>query len=94
MARFRVDSDVLQIKATEIRNIRMEHESIVSKLDTIISALGDVWEGQSYQRFSNDFNNIRPILSQLSETLDNVSSELEKYAHAYAEIEAKTSSMF
>lgn len=29
MAKFRVDSEVLQAKSTEVRNIRNEHENVV-----------------------------------------------------------------
>lgn len=92
MAKFRVDSEVLQAKATEVRNIRTEHESVVAKLSTIVNALADVWEGQAYQKFVNDYETIKPTFTKLAETLEKVASDLDKDAAIYAQAEAEATS--
>ncbi len=92
MAKFRVDSEVLQTKATEVRNIRNEHESVMAKLGTIVTALGDVWEGQAYQKFVSDYESIKPTFTKLAETLEKVATDLEKDAAIYAQAEAEASS--
>ena len=84
MAKFRVDSEVLQTKATEVRNIKTEHESVVAKLGTIVTALADVWEGQAYQKFVSDYESIKPTFTRLAETLEKVASDLDKDAEARA----------
>ncbi len=92
MAKFRVDSEVLQAKATEVRNIRTEHESVVAKLGTIVNALADVWEGQAYQKFVSDYETIKPTFTKLAETLEKVASDLDKDAAIYAQAEAEATS--
>ncbi|MBQ8540532.1 MAG: WXG100 family type VII secretion target [Clostridia bacterium] len=92
MAKFRVDSEVLQTKATEVRNIKTEHESVVAKLGTIVTALADVWEGQAYQKFVSDYESIKPTFTRLAETLEKVASDLDKDAAIYADAEARATS--
>ena len=92
MAKFRVDSEVLQAKATEVRNIRSEHESVMAKLGTIVNALADVWEGQAYQKFVSDYESIKPTFTKLAETLEKVATDLDKDAAIYAQAEAEATS--
>lgn len=91
MAKFRVDSEVLQAKATEVRGIRSEHEATISKLNTIVNALADVWEGQAYQKFVGDYESLKPTFIKLAETLEKVASDLDKDAAIYANAEAEAS---
>ena len=92
MAKFRVDSEVLQAKATEVRNIRAEHESVTAKLGTIVNALAEVWEGQAYQKFVSDYEAIKPTFTKLAETLEKVATDLDKDAAIYAQAEAEATS--
>ena len=92
MAKFRVDSEVLQGKATEVRNIKTEHESIAAKLGTIVTALADVWEGQAYQKFVSDYESIKPTFTRLAEILEKVATDLDKDAAIYADAEARATS--
>ena len=92
MAKFRVDSEVLQAKATEVRNIKTEHESVVAKIGTIVNALADVWEGQAYQKFVSDYESIKPTFTRLAETLEKVAADLDKDAAIYADAEARAAS--
>ena len=92
MAKFRVDSDVLQTKATEVRNIKAEHEGVITKLGTIVTSLADIWEGQAYQKFVSDYESIKPTFTQLAETLEKVAADLDKDAAIYADAEARAAS--
>ena len=92
MAKFRVDSDVLKAKATDVRGIRAEHENVVAKLGTIVNALAEVWEGQAYQKFVSDYESIKPTFTKLAETLEAVAADLDHDAEIYAEAEARAAS--
>ena len=87
MAKFRVDSEVLRAKATEVRNIRNEHENIIAKLGTIVTGLADIWEGQAYQQFVSSYEGMKPTFSNLAELLESVATDLDKDAAIYEQAE-------
>ncbi len=92
MAKFRVDSEVLQAKATEVRNIRSEHESVIAKLGTIVTGLADIWEGQAYQQFVSNYEGMKSTFTNLAELLESVATDLDKDAAIYAQAEAEAAS--
>ena len=92
MAKFRVDSEVLQSKATQVRTIKSEHESVIAKLGTIVTGLAEIWEGQAYQQFVSNYESMKPTFTNLSELLESVAVDLEKDAAIYANAEAEATS--
>lgn len=93
MADFKVNSEVLRTKATEVRDLKQQSEEMFNnRLRTIIDALGEVWSGQAYQKFVNDYETIRPTFTKLAETLEKVASDLEKDAGIYEDAERSASS--
>ena len=51
MALIQVTPDLLTAKASELRNLKAEHDETMSKMKTLIYGLNDVWKGDAQDAY-------------------------------------------
>ncbi len=85
MAQLKVTPEQLHSRANEYREQSKEVEGVISKLDSLMSALEGEWEGSSaskyiekYQELLPSFKNMQELIAQLADALDKEANKFEE----------------
>lgn len=83
----RVIPDGLREAAHEAQDIIEMSNEISSRISKVISDLQSSWEGRAYDRFSDEFIQIKEIYIHLSDALEEFSQKVIAAANRYEEID-------
>ena len=61
----------------------------VTRLDQMIQELESIWEGQSSQAFSEQYQSLRPSFLKMQQLLEDISSQLNSTAKALEDADAQ-----
>ena len=77
MALIQVTPEVLNSKATEVRNLRSQHDDTMARLRSLILALNEPWKGESQAAYVAKFESRQSSFTSYSEMLDTAARELQ-----------------
>ena len=78
MALIQVTPEVLNSKATEVRNLRSQHDDTMARLRSLILALNETWKGEAQAAFVAKFESMQSSFTSFSEMLmDTAARELQ-----------------
>ena len=77
-----VNPELLRGKATEVRNLKGDHDDAIARLTTLVQDLNEIWKGDAQTNFVNQFESMKT-------TFTNFSMLLETYAKLMDETAAK-----
>lgn len=79
-----VTPELLRSKATDVRNLRAEHDEVMTRLSTLIHALNEEWKGAAqdalvakYDGMQTTFSNFSELLEQFATLMDASATNLE-----------------
>jgi len=61
----------------------------VTRLDQMIQELESIWEGQSSQAFSEQYQSLRPSFLKMQQLLEDISSQLNSTAKTLEDADAQ-----
>ncbi|MDL4840547.1 WXG100 family type VII secretion target [Aquibacillus rhizosphaerae] len=64
-------------------------EDQIGRLDQMIGNLNDMWDGQSSEAFSDQYQELRPSIDQMKILLLDVSNQLKKTSAALQDADAQ-----
>ena len=67
MALIQVTPEVLNSKATEVRNLRSQHDDTMARLRSLILALNETWKGEAQAAFVAKFESMQSSFTSFSE---------------------------
>ena len=70
MARIVITPETLRGKAGELRGLRGEHESVMSRITNLVNGLSDQWSGEAQQSFLQNYQGMQPTFQRFIEILD------------------------
>lgn len=82
MGQIRVSPETLQTRAREYNKASNEVNSILSNLTGLQQTLASEWEGQAFQGFDNQFNELKPKVQNFAELMQQINVQLDKTAQA------------
>ena len=85
MATIRITPDSLRSRAKEVDGYREEFNTTMGKLQSLVGALGDEWQGDAQVAFTQDFENMKKNITSFSECLQRYADAMRTAA---AELEA------
>lgn len=88
MAQLRVTPEQLRGRATEYRGQASVVESVLEKLDSLISTLESEWEGNSASRYSSQYSDLRPSIVSMQELITDLASSLDAEANKFEEADS------
>lgn len=83
MANIKVDPDLLDQKAKEIRNYKTTHDDAISKLNTLVETLNSEWIGTAKTNYVNSYNEFKGTFTTFSENMEQLAKALETKATEY-----------
>jgi len=76
MALIQVTPEVLNSKATEVRNLRSQHDDTMARLRSLILALNETWKGEAQAAFVAKFESMQ-MLEGYATLMDTAARELQ-----------------
>lgn len=80
MALIQITPEVLNSKATEVRNLRGQHDETMSRLRTLILGLNDTWKGEAQDAFVAKFESMQASFTNFSEMLEGYATLMDTAA--------------
>ena len=91
MGQIRVSPETLQTRAREYNKASNEVNSNLSALQQTLAA---EWEGQAFQGFDRQFNELKPKVREFAELLEQINLQLVSAARAMEEHDQALSQKF
>lgn len=67
---------------------------ILSQLSSLQGEIASMWEGTAFQKFDEQFNQLKPKVENFSQLLHDINQQLNKTAEAVAETDQQLSQNF
>ena len=80
MALIQVTPEVLNSKATEVRNLRSQHDDTMARLRSLILALNETWKGEAQAAFVAKFESMQSSFTSFSEMLEGYATLMDTAA--------------
>ena len=80
MALIQITPEVLNSKATEVRNLRGQHDETMSRLRTLILGLNDTWKGEAQDAFVAKVESMQASFTNFSEMLEGYATLMDTAA--------------
>lgn len=69
-------------------------EQLLQRLSQTQEQLRSEWEGQAFQRFDDQFNQLKPKVTEFANLMDQIEQQLQKTANAVEEQDQSLSQNF
>ena len=76
----RMTPETMRSRAGEYRTESANVESVITKMDSLLEALMNEWEGSASEAYNDKFMELRPGFVKAKELIDDIASALEKTA--------------
>lgn len=80
MALIQVTPELLEGKASEVTNIRNEHDSLMNQLKSLITSLNEIWKGTAQDAFVEKYQSMQSTFTQFSEMLEQYATLMKTAA--------------
>lgn len=94
MANFDVTLSALMKAASDIRTQTGEFRDQASQTLQAAQTLGDGWEGDSYQEFLTNMQDLQRWMNEMAETMDTYAAALDKAKETYENADATSAKNF
>lgn len=74
------NTDFLRGKATEIRRIGADHTDAIDRVNNLVNALPEIWEGKAEEQFVASFKEMSGSFEQFDQALESYAAALEDAA--------------
>ena len=71
MALIQVTPDLLNGKATELRQIKQDHDDAMARMRTLINGLNEVWKGDAQDAFVAKYESMQSTFTQFSQMIED-----------------------
>lgn len=87
MAIIKIDADTLRKKATDIRNMKSNHDDNITKMRALVTNLSGVFEGEAATAYVNQFESMQATFTSFSEMIEMFAAELDTTANSFREMD-------
>ena len=85
MALIQVTPDLLTAKASELRNLKAEHDETMSKMKTLIYGLNEVWKGDAQDAYVAKYDSMQGTFTNFSEMIEGYARLMDTAAQKLQE---------
>lgn len=90
----RMTPEELKSKATRYGKSGQEIEQILRDLTILQNDLRGEWEGRAFERFDDQFNQLKPKVQNFAQLMHDINTQLNKTAEAVAQQDQQLSQNF
>jgi WXG100 family type VII secretion target len=80
MALIQVTPETLRSKSGEVRSLKTEHDTSITKLTTLVHALNEQWKGTAQDAFVTKFDSMKAQFTNFSEMLEGYAKLMDESA--------------
>ena len=84
----RITPDQMRTRANEYRTERDNVQQVISKMDSLLSALQGEWEGEASRAYEARFQELRPGFVKAQELIDEIAQSLDATAQTLEETDS------
>ena len=92
--KIRISPSEMRSRAAEYRTEAGNIESVINQLDKLLSQLEDEWEGKASQKFSEQYNKLRPAFVNGKTLVNVIASQLEQVSKAMENLDTGLAGQF
>lgn len=89
MANIKVDPDVLDQRAKDVRTYKSQHDEAISKLNSLVSSLDAEWVGTAKNNYVASYEQFKSTFDNFSQQIEELAKALEKKANDYRSADAQ-----
>lgn len=82
-----VTPELLEAKSGEMRNLRAQHDEVMTKMKTLVHALNEQWKGEAQTAFVNKFDSMQGTFVSFSEMLEGYAKMMDSSAKTMREVD-------
>ena len=90
----RITPSQMRSRAGEFRTEGENFEQVVTKMQSLIGALQDEWEGQASQQFASQFESLKPSFTAMKQLIDDIGGQLDGTAVAIEQLDQDIANKF
>ena len=90
----RISPEQMRSRSTEVRNEGENFQQVIDKMQNLINALRDEWEGQASEQFAIQFDTLKPSFIQMKQLIDDIGSQLDGTANAIERLDLDIAQKF
>ena len=87
MANIKVDPDVLDQKAKDIRTYKQQHDDAITKLNTLVNALDAEWVGTAKNNYVTSYNEFKSTFDRFSTQMEEMAKKLNDKAEEFRRVD-------
>lgn len=80
--------ELMRSKANDVRSYKAQHDEAMSKLRTLVYALGEIWKGDGQVAFVNTYEGMQSTFNAFSAALEKYAKDIEGAAHDFENADA------
>lgn len=85
MPLIQVTPELLTSKASEVRQLRAQHDEVMAKMKTLVHSLNEQWKGEAQDAFVAKFDSMQTTFTNFSEMLENYAKMMDTSAKTLQE---------
>ncbi|MBO7674035.1 MAG: WXG100 family type VII secretion target [Atopobiaceae bacterium] len=85
----RITPDQMRGRANEYRQEAESVQTVIGKMDRLLTALQGEWEGESSRAYATRFGELRPGFVKARELIDEIARALDATAASLEEVDAQ-----
>lgn len=85
MPMIQVTPELLTGKASEVRQLRAQHDEVMAKMKTLVHSLNEQWKGEAQDAFVAKFDSMQTTFTNFSEMLESYAKMMDTSAKTLQE---------
>ena len=85
MPLIQVTPELLTSKASEVRQLRAQHDEVMAKMKTLVHSLNEQWKGEAQDAFVAKFDSMQTTFTNFSEMLESYAKMMDTSAKTLQE---------
>lgn len=85
MPLIQVTPELLTGKASEVRQLRAQHDEVMAKMKTLVHSLNEQWKGEAQDAFVAKFDSMQSTFTNFSEMLESYAQMMDTSAKTLQE---------
>lgn len=90
----RMIPETMRIRANEYRTEAENVQAVIEKMDSLLNALLDEWEGSASAAYAQKFGELRPSFVAAKDLIDDIATALDNTAEAVESTDSQIASQF
>lgn len=90
----RMTPDTMRSRANEYRVEAGNVDSVIQKMDSLLNALLEEWEGSASAAYAQKFQELRPSFVAAKDLIDRIAEALDKTAEAVESTDSQIANQF